>query len=78
MAPLIQEDCHLGLAGSSLTARKVVADGHLIKFSIFCGWETRVQSQFNQNLSPGTRVNITQPAEIENRLGPRIIWNSRR
>lgn len=68
MAPLIQEDCHLGLAGSSLTARKVVADSHLIKFSIYCGRETREQSQFNQDLPPGTRVNITEPAEIENRL----------
>lgn len=37
MAPLIHEDCHLGLAGSSLTARKVVADSLLIKFSIYCG-----------------------------------------
>lgn len=69
LAPLIQEDCHLGLAGSSLTARKVVVDSHLIKFSIYCGRETRERSQFNQDLLPGTRVNITGPAEIENRLG---------
>lgn len=69
MAPLIHEDCHLGLAGSSLIARKVVADSHLIKFSIYCGRETREQSQFNQDLPPGTRVNITERAEIENRLG---------
>lgn len=68
MAPLIQEDCHLGLAGSSLTVHKVVADSHLIKFSIYCGRETREKSQFNQDLPPGTRVNITEPAEIENRL----------
>ena len=69
MAPLIHEDCHLGLAGSSLTARKVVTDSHLIKFSIYCGRETREHSQFNQDLLPGTRVNITQPGEIEYRLG---------
>lgn len=69
MAPLIKEDSHLGLAGSSLTACKVIVGSHLIKFSIYCGRETREQSQFNQELPPGTRVNITEPAEIENRLG---------
>jgi len=29
----------------------------------------KAQSQFNQDLPPGTLVNITAPAEIENRLG---------
>ena len=69
MEPLIQENCHLGLAGSSLTVRQVILDSHLIKFSIYCGRETREQSQFNQDLIPGTRVNITAPAEIETRFG---------
>ncbi len=70
MASLIQDGCHLGLSGSSLTARDVVMDGPLIKFSIYCGRETREQTQFNQDLRPGTRVNITEPAGIENRLNP--------
>ncbi|MCC5793082.1 MAG: hypothetical protein JJT82_10835 [Legionellaceae bacterium] len=67
LASVIHQDCHLGLAGSSLTAREVSSDSHLIKFSIYCGRETREQSQFNQNLKPGTRVNITEPAGIEDR-----------
>lgn len=64
---VIHQDCHLGLAGSSLTAREVSNDNHLIKFSIYCGRETREKSQFNEHLKPGTRVNITEPGEIEER-----------
>ena len=67
LASVIHQDCHLGLAGSSLTAREVSSDSHLIKFSIYCGRETREKSQFNQSLRPGTRVNITESAEIEDR-----------
>ncbi|WP_238552797.1 hypothetical protein, partial [Legionella oakridgensis] len=67
LASVIHQDCHLGLAGSSLTARDVSKESHLIKFSIYCGRETREKSQFNQTLKPGTRINITEPAEIEDR-----------
>lgn len=67
LAPVINQDCHIGLAGSSLTAREVTKNSHLIKFSIYCGRETRENSQFNQNLKPGTIVNITESADIEDR-----------
>lgn len=67
LASVIHQDCHLGLAGSSLTAREVSSDSHLIKFSIYCGRETREKSQFNEYLKPGVRVNITEPGEIEDR-----------
>lgn len=66
--PFLQEGCHLGLAGSSLTAREVVKESHLTKFSIYCGKETREKSQFNQDLPQGISINLTEPAEIENRL----------
>jgi len=65
LAPVIQQDCHLGLAGSSFTVRDISTDSHLIKFSIFCGRETRDKSQFNQSLKPGTRINCTEPGNIE-------------
>lgn len=61
---IIKEDCHIGLAGSSLTAREVKPENHLLKFSIYCGRETRENSQFNQDLQPNTQVNLTAPAEI--------------
>lgn len=61
-AHLIQENYHLGLAGSSLTAKEVMTDSHLIKFSIYCGRETRAKSPFNQDLPLGTKVNITEAA----------------
>lgn len=61
---LIQEDCHLGLAGSSLTAKEVITSSHLIKFSIYCGRETREKSKFNQDLPLGTSVNITEAASF--------------
>lgn len=67
LASVIHQDCHLGLAGSSLTAREVSNDSFLIKFSIYCGRETREKSQFNERLKPGTRVNITEPGEIADR-----------
>ncbi len=67
LAPVIQQDCHLGLSGSSLTAREVSSNDLLIRFSIYCGRETREKSQFNERLKPGTLVNITEPGEIENR-----------
>ncbi|KTD57393.1 hypothetical protein Lsan_2576 [Legionella santicrucis] len=67
LASVIHQDCHLGLAGSSLTAREVSRESHLIKFSIYCGRETRDTSNFNQNLKPGTRINITEAGEIEDR-----------
>jgi len=52
------------------TARSVVKNNHLINFSIYCGRETREQSHFNQHLPLQTRVNITEPSEIENRFEP--------
>lgn len=64
LAPLIQEDHHLGLAGSSLTAKHVLTETNLVKFSIYCGRETRENSQFNENLQPDTQVNITESAEV--------------
>ncbi len=67
LAPVIHQDCHLGLAGSSLTVREVSNDDFLIRFSIYCGRETREKSQFNERLKPGTRVNITEPGEIADR-----------
>lgn len=67
LAPVIHEDCHLGLAGSGLTAREVSRDSFLIKFSIYCGRETREKSQFNERLKPGTQINITEPGAIEDR-----------
>ena len=67
-APLIKENCHLGLAGSSLTARDVAVDGDLIRFSIYCGRETRGITQFNKDLKPGARINLTEPADIEDRV----------
>lgn len=68
LASLIHQDSHLGLAGSSLTAREVFNnDNHLIKFSIYCGRETRENTQFNQNLKPGTSVNFTERAGVEDR-----------
>lgn len=66
-SPVIQPDHHLGLAGSSLTAKQISQESNLIKFSIYCGQETRENSQFNQNLMPGTQVNITESAAIEDR-----------
>lgn len=67
LASVVHQDCHLGLAGASLTAREVSSDELLIKFSIYCGRETREKSQFNERLKPGTRVNITEPGAIEDR-----------
>lgn len=61
---LIQENCHIGLAGTSLTAKEVVMDSHLLKFSIYCGRETRERTQFNQDLPLGTGVNITESASF--------------
>lgn len=69
LASVIKEDCHLGLSGASLTAKEVKSDGLLIKFSIYCGRETRENTQFNQHMLPGTQVNFTEAAEIENRAG---------
>lgn len=68
MAPFIQEGSHLGLSGSSLTAREIEANSFLLQFSIYCGRETRRHSEFNQYLPLGTRVNITEAADIEHRL----------
>ncbi|WP_019217761.1 hypothetical protein [Legionella tunisiensis] len=67
LAPIIHQDCHLGLAGSSLTAREVSSADLLLKFSIYCGRETREESQFNERLNPGSRINITEPGEIVDR-----------
>jgi riboflavin synthase alpha subunit len=67
LAPIIHQDAHLGLAGCSLTAREVSTTSHVLKFSIYCGRETRENSQFNQNLQRGTRVNLTEPAVIADR-----------
>ncbi|MGQ3889066.1 hypothetical protein ACQUW5_08545 [Legionella sp. CNM-1927-20] len=64
LAPIIQEEHHLGLAGSSLTAREVVKENNLVKFSIYCGRETQESTQFNATLKPDTQVNITEPAKI--------------
>ncbi|MBA3537145.1 MAG: hypothetical protein H0T84_11135 [Tatlockia sp.] len=64
---VIQPDHHLGLAGSSLTAKEISHENNWIKFSIYCGRETRENTQFNQNLKPETQVNITESAAIEDR-----------
>ena len=63
----VQEGKYLGLSGSSLTAMNVAIIGKMIKFSIFCGKETREQTHFNRDLAVGTRVNITEPhQEVQN------------
>ena len=64
LASAITEGCHLGLAGSSLTAREVGSTESHLFFSIYCGRETRENSQFNASLTPGTQVNVTEAAGI--------------
>jgi riboflavin synthase alpha subunit len=61
---IIKEDCHIGLAGSSLTAKEVKSETHLLGFSIYCGRETREHTQFNKNLQPNTQINLTAPSEV--------------
>lgn len=55
----IANDQHLGLAGVSLTAKNVTHLANLTTFSIFCGKQTREQTQFNETMTVGTRVNFT-------------------
>jgi riboflavin synthase alpha subunit len=62
--PIIKEDCHIGLAGCSLTVKEVKSESNLLKFSIYCGRETREHTQFNQNLPANTQVNLTAAAEV--------------
>lgn len=64
LASIIKNDTHLGLSGSSLTAREVIIANDLITFSVYCGRETREHSAFNQNLTVGTVVDITEGAAI--------------
>ena len=64
---VIQSDLHLGLAGSSLTVKEISHERNLIKFSIYCGKETRENTQFNQDLESGTLINITEAAAIVDR-----------
>lgn len=55
----IKNDQHLGLAGSTLTARHVTETDEGIRFSIFCGKATRESSCFNEDLQIGTSINLT-------------------
>lgn len=55
----IANDQHLGLAGVSLTAKNVSHQANLTRFSIFCGRQTREQTQFNESMAVGTRINFT-------------------
>lgn len=55
----IQEDKHIGLNGSSLTAKNVKHDNNITTFSIFCGRATRETSQFNEQMAIGAKVNYT-------------------
>lgn len=67
LSSMIHQDSHLGLAGTSLTARDVLKEDGLIKFSIYCGRETREKTQFNERLPSGTQVNISEAAAIVDR-----------
>jgi len=60
LSGLIQENRHLGLSGSSLTAREVSYSETQVFFSIYCGRETREKSEFNSRLAPGTEINLTE------------------
>ena len=67
LMPILHQGKHLGLARSSLTARDDSHESYLIRFSIYCGRETQGKTRFNNDLEPGTKVNVTEPAEIEDR-----------
>ncbi len=69
----ITEGGHLGLAGSSLTAREVSHTASHLFFSVYCGRETREHSQLNASLPPGTEINITEAAGIYHSPGPASI-----
>lgn len=62
-ASSIQDNQHLGLDGASLTAREVKLED-MLKFSIYCGRETREKTAFNSDLSIGTEINLTEAAGI--------------
>lgn len=64
LAASIQENRHLGLSGSSLTAREVSYSESRVFFSIYCGRETREKTQFNSKLPSGSTVNFTEAGEI--------------
>ncbi|MBA2710360.1 MAG: hypothetical protein H0U57_07205 [Tatlockia sp.] len=64
---VIQTNYHLGLAGSSLTAKQISQESNSIKFSIYCGKEKRDNSLYNQNLMPGSKVYLSEPVSIEDR-----------
>ena len=58
-ADAINENQHVGLAGVSLTAKEVTKTSHLVKFSIYCGKDTRDKTNINQLLPLDTFVNFT-------------------
>lgn len=57
----IKEDNYIGLLGSSLTPKDVLNKNGKILFSIYCGKETRENTNFNGNLDIGTEVDIVAP-----------------
>ena len=60
----IQDGKHIGLEGSSLTVQEVKRESDLIKFSIYCGRETREKTRFNEKLPKDTLINFNEPAAV--------------
>jgi len=60
----ITENCHIGLSGSSVTAKEVNKTADLVKFSIYCGRETREKTIFNEKLPLNSLINVNEAAAV--------------
>lgn len=65
---IVKEGKNSVLPGTSLAAKEIKIEDSYLKFLVCHGSEVRENSQFNQNSTPGTLINLTEQSAIINTL----------